>query len=94
MENHTEKKTKLSKGAGYLIGFLIGTVVAVLFVAITGIDAFIVAFAAAVSIPAGIVFEKKLQGKEPENKSKEERFTVTFLVLGIVFLAMAIFFSI
>jgi hypothetical protein len=94
MENHTEKKTKLFKGAGYLIGFLIGTVVAVIFVAITGIEALIGPIAASVSLPAGFALEKKFQGKELENKPKEKNSIIAFLVLGIVFLAGAIFFSI
>ena len=94
MENHTEKKTKLFKGAGYLIGFLIGTVVAVIFVAITGIEALIEAIAASVSLPAGFALEKKIQGKELENRPKDKKFMIAFLVLGIVFLAVVIFFSI
>ena len=92
MENSTNKKNYLFKGAGYLTGFLIGTIVAVLFVAITGIEALIGAVAALVSIPAGIVLENKFQGKVAENKSKYEQFTVTFLILGIIFLAMAVVF--
>ena len=54
MENPTHKKIKLFNGAGYLIGFLIGTIVAVLFVAISGVEALIGAIAGSVSIPIGI----------------------------------------
>ena len=89
MEHPTEKKIKLFKGAGYLIGFLIGTVVAVLFVAISGVEALIGAIAAAVSIPAGIGLEEKFQVKEPENRSKGNNLKIAFLVLGLVFLAVA-----
>jgi len=63
-------------------------------VAITGIEELIGAIAAPVSIPAGIVLERKFQGKEAENKSKDEQFTIAFLVLGIIFLAVVVFFSI
>ncbi len=94
MENSTVKKKNLFKGAGYLIGFLIGTVLAVLFVAITGVEALIGAIAGSVSIPAGIVLEKKIQGKETLSKSKDEQFLIVFLVLGIVLITVAIFFAI
>ena len=89
MENPTEKKTKIFQGAGYLIGFLIGTVVAVLFVAISDVEALIGAIAGAVAIPVGIGLEEKFQGKEPENRSKGKNLIIAFLVLGLVFLALA-----
>jgi uncharacterized membrane protein len=60
MENQTAKKTILFKGAGYLIGFAIGTVVAVLFVAISGVEALLGAISASVSIPVGYTLEKKI----------------------------------
>ena len=60
MEDQIEKKTKFFKGAGYLIGFSIGTVAAVIFVAITGVEALIGAIAAAVTFPVGIVLEEKI----------------------------------
>lgn len=94
MENPIEKKTIFFKGAGYLIGFFIGTVTAVIFVAITGVEALIGAIAGAVAIPAGIVLEEKLQGKERDSSSKGKSLLIAFLVLGLVFFAIAIVLTI
>lgn len=62
MESPEEKKIRLFKGAGYLIGFLTGALFAVLFVAVTGVEALIGAIVAAVSIPLGMGLENKFQG--------------------------------
>ena len=94
MENPIEKKTIFFRGAGYLIGFFIGTVTAVIFVAITGIEALIGAIAGAVAIPAGIVLEEKLQGKERDSSAKAKSSLIAFIVLGIVFLSVAIILTI
>ncbi len=94
MENPIEKKTIFFKGAGYLIGFLIGTVTAVIFVAITGVEALIGAVAGAVAIPASILLEEKLQGKERDSNSKGRSLLIAFLVLGVAFLAMALVLTI
>ena len=94
MKIPTEKKTKFFKGAGYLIGFSIGAVVAVLFVAITGVEALIGAIAGAVTIPVGISLEEKFQENEPENRSKGKNLIIAFLFLGIVFLTVALVLTI
>jgi hypothetical protein len=94
MENQVEKKTRFFKGAGYLIGFLMGTAAAVLFVAISGVEALIGAIAASVSIPAGIALEEKFQGKGSENRSKGKTLIIAFLVLGFVFLAVTMLLTI
>lgn len=93
MKNLIQKKIKIFKGAGYLIGFLFGTATAVLFVAITGVEALIGAIAASVSIPAGMVLEQKFQRKEAATKSGTGKFLITFLALGIVLFVLVVFFS-
>lgn len=94
MENPTEKKIKLFKGAGYLIGFFIGSLIAVIFVAISGVEALIGPIVCSVSVPTGMVLENKFQGKAPEKNLKVEIITIAFLMLGFAFLAVTIFFSI
>ncbi len=94
MENPRDKKNKFFKGAGYLIGFAIGTAVAVLFAAISGVEALIGAIAAAVSLPVAIGLENKFQGKVPENKSKGKKFLIAPIFLGLAFLALFIVLSI
>jgi len=93
MKNQIEKKIKIFKGAGYLIGFLLGTAIAVLFVAMTGVEALIGAIAAAVSIPAGMVLEQKFQGKDAATKSGTGKFLIAFLALGILVFVLVVFFS-
>ena len=61
MENPTGKKIKLFKGAGYLIGFFIGSLIAVIFVAISGVEALIGPIVCSVSVPTGMVLEKKFK---------------------------------
>ena len=90
MENPIEKKSKFFKGAGYLIGFFIGTAVAIIFVAITGVEALIGAIAGSVSIPIGIGLENKLHGKEREKSPAEKKFLLVFCGLGILLLAVII----
>lgn len=93
MKNLIEKKIKIFKGAGYLIGFLLGTAIAVLFVAVTGVEALIGAIAASVSIPAGMFLEQKLQGKNVAGNSGNGKFLIAFLALGIAFFVLIVFFS-
>jgi hypothetical protein len=82
MKDPAQNKTRLFKGAGYLIGFLIGTVVAVSFVAITGMEALIGAMAAAVALPSGAVLEQKIQGKAPGNKRSGRNLSLVFMAIG------------
>ena len=90
MENPIEKKTRFFKGAGYLMGFFIGTAVAIIFVAITGVEALIGAIAGSVSIPIGIGLENKFHGKEREKSPAEKKFLLVFCGLGILLLAVII----
>ena len=94
MQNLTEKKSKFLKGAGYLMGFFIGTVVAIIFVAITGVEALIGAIAGTVSIPIGIGLENKFHGKEREKSPAEKKFLWVFCGLGILLLAVIIALSV
>lgn len=93
MENLTESRTKKFKGAGYLIGFVIGSLVAILFVAITGIEALIGAIAGAIAIPLGIALEKKFQGQNAETKPGNKLFFISFLLLGIASLTLFLYLN-
>ena len=77
-----------------MIGFLIGASLAIIFVAITGVDALIGAIAASVSIPLGFGLENKLHGKEPEKSPAAKKFLLAFCVLGILLLAVNITLSV
>lgn len=90
MKDPAQNKTRMFKGAGYLIGFLIGTLVAVSFVAITGMEALIGAMAAAVALPSGAVLEQKIQGKAPVNKHYLGNLAMVFLALGTLLFVLAL----
>jgi uncharacterized membrane protein len=94
MQNLTEKKTRFFKGSGYLIGFFIGTAVAIIFVTITGVEALIGARAGIVSIPLGIGLENKFHGKEREKSPAEKKFLLVSCGLGILLLAVIIALSV
>jgi hypothetical protein len=90
MKDAFERKIRLPKGAGYLIGFVMGASVAVGFVAITGVEALIGAVAASISFPVGLLLEQKIQGKEVEISPAAKILSVVFLLLGIVFFTIAL----
>ncbi|MEN8138591.1 MAG: hypothetical protein ABFR62_09165 [Bacteroidota bacterium] len=81
-------KAKYFKGAGYLIGFAVGAVVAIIFVALTGINALIGAIAGAIAISTGIILEKKFQGNTVEYKSKERNIFIILIFFGLAMLAL------
>ena len=89
MDDQTKQKTRLFDGAGYLAGFVLGTLAAILFVAITGLEALIGAMAASLSIPAGMGLEKWLKGGNPENNSAR-KLLIIFSISGIILLTVII----
>ena len=93
MEHSSERKTKLFKGAGYITGFLIGTAVAIVFVAITGIEALIGAIAGAVAIPVGIGLEKRFQEKKSEKDLKGQNVLFVIIAAGVIFLVVLFLFN-
>ena len=93
MENSSKNKIRYFPGAGYLVGFAIGSVFAIIFVAVTGVEALIGVMACAVSLPVGFSLEKKFQENEPENKSQEKIFAIVSITLGIIFFALFYFLA-
>jgi hypothetical protein len=93
MENSSVNKTRIFKGAGYIIGFAIGSITAILFVAITGIEALIGAIAGAVTIPVGMGLEKKFQEKEYEVRAKGDTLLFIFIAVGTIFLGTIFFIN-
>jgi hypothetical protein len=91
MKKSVERKGKMFKGAGYLIGFAAGAVVAVLFVVLTGVEALIGAIAGAVSFPLGMVLEKRFQNSREETDDKGTSVPFTFLLVGILMLGIIFF---
>jgi hypothetical protein len=89
MEKQTKQKTSLFNGAGYLAGFILGTAAAILFVALTGVEALIGAIAASLSIPAGLCFEKMLKGAKPAAHSTW-KMLMAFSIFGILLLAVVV----
>ena len=79
----------LFKGAGYLAGFILGSAAAIVFVAITGVEALIGAVAASISIPAGIGFEKLFNRGNPADCSTR-KLLLAFSFFGIAVLALVI----
>jgi hypothetical protein len=93
MEQTSERKTKIFKGAGYITGFLIGTAIAIVFVALTGIEALIGAVAAAFALPVGMALEKKFQAKKTEKETKEHNLLFVFITVGVILLVVVFLFN-
>lgn len=91
MENSNENKNKLFPGAGYLMGFAMGALTGIVFVAITGVEALIGVISCSVALPAGFLLEKKLVAKDQGYKSSLKNFSIGFLALGIIFFALFYF---
>ena len=67
-----------------------GAAVAVGFVAITGVEALIGAFAASVAFPVGFFLEQKFQGKKSDISPPGKKLSVAFLVLGAIIFTLAL----
>jgi hypothetical protein len=93
MENSSVNKTRIYKGAGYIIGFVTGTITAIAFVAITGIEALIGAIAAAVAIPVGMGLEKKFQANEFKARVYGDNLLFVFIAVGAIFLGTILFIN-
>jgi len=84
MEKNEIKKQRIFKGAGLLLGFVIGSVIGVVVAAITGIMGLIGAVAAAVTIPTGLFLENKFQRKQAEQNTKVPKVYILLNLLGSV----------
>lgn len=83
MERDVKTSRKIFKGAGILTGLLIGTLAGIIAVLLSGQMGIIGAVAAAVSIPSGLVLEKKFQGAEIERNAKSKGAYIALTLVGV-----------
>ena len=84
-------KSKQSEGTGYLIGALIGFVVAISAFVLTEKMVISIALLAGLALPLGMVFEQKFQVKEGKKDPKTVKLLMSLLAVGIL-LFLAILF--
>ena len=82
MENVKNNKPWIFKGAGALLGLIIGAMSGILVVAITGITGLIGAISGAIAVPAGLFFEKKFQKEKSERHVKNMKIFFLLIILG------------
>jgi hypothetical protein len=84
MRNDKGWARRVFKGAGFILGFIIGAVIGISTVAITGINGIIEDVSASIAIPAGYFLEKKFQKKLPDCDKENRKFYFLLLILGTV----------
>ena len=83
MKEIVKTRKRIFKGAGMLIGVMAGAMTGVLAVILTGQIAIIGAVSAAVSLPAGLLLEKKFrQGAETEKYERRTGAYISLTLLG------------
>ena len=94
MDKHEKQKTGIFQGAGYLIGFLLGTVAGILAVMLTGIHGIIGAVAAAVAVPSGLLLERKFRNEAAENGKAGSKGYTLLLIFGLILFLICFFMAI
>lgn len=82
MGKNIDKRPVIFKGAGVLLGFIIGAMFGILVVAITGITGLIGAISGAIAVPAGLFLENKFQMEKSERDVKNIKIYFLFIILG------------
>jgi hypothetical protein len=86
METQENYKPRIFKGAGILIGLVLGSVTGILAALLTGVIGIIGAIAASVAFPTGLFIEKKFQGEQGGHLIKgQETYLILFLIGVILF---------
>ena len=65
MEKKETSRPQLFKGAGIIMGIVIGSLTGIAFVSLTGVMGFIGAVSAAVALPLSLLLEKKFRRSGP-----------------------------
>lgn len=85
MKNSENIKTKAFRGAGYIIGAIIGIVAAVTVFVFTENIAVSIPLFAGLSIPLGMSIEKKMQVKAKEEEPHTMKIMITLIAAGVLF---------
>ena len=93
MENLSNNQWKIFKGAGWLLGALLAIVADLVVFSLSDSIAAAISAALPILFFAGFSLEQKFQRKEAVTKSGTGRFLIVFMVLGMVFFALVLFFS-
>jgi predicted permease len=72
------------KGTGYIIGAIIGIVVAITAFVFTGNIAISIPLFAGLSIPLGMSIEQKLQVETKEKNTDTMKITITLIAIGVL----------
>ena len=84
METQESYKPRIFKGAGILIGLLLGSTAGILVASITGVMGLIGAIAGAVALPSGLYLERKFRREEAGNLRKGQRTYLLLFLIGTV----------
>ena len=93
MKNNESTSLKATKGTGYLIGALTGIVAAVAAFVITENIAVSIPVLTGLSLPIGIIIEKKLQDGAVENEKRSQKLMIALVAAGVLFLLSLIFIT-
>jgi hypothetical protein len=93
MEKSLIMKQRIFKGAGVILGFVIGSVSGIIVAAITGIMGLISAIGAAIAIPTGLFLENKFQGIQSEQNKKGLPVYILLIFLGSVLFFICFFLA-
>jgi hypothetical protein len=91
METQEKYKSRIFKGAGILIGFVLGSVVGIVVASITGIIGLIGAIAASVALPTGLYIERKFQGEQAGRLIEGQKTYLLLFLIGVVLFFICFF---
>ena len=91
METNEKVRPLVFNGAGIIAGLIIGAVIGISVLFITGSAGLIGAISAAVAIPAGIFLENRIREKQSSQKRKAEIVYMLLIFLGSVMFFMCCF---
>lgn len=94
MKNSRDIKTDGSRGAGYITGAIIGLIAAVIVFVITGNIAIAIPLFAGLSIPLGMVIEKRLDNESGDGEPRRNKLLIAITLIGIMLFLSIIFIKI
>ena len=93
MKNAEVTNRKNLKGAGYLAGALTGIIAAIATFILTENIAISIPVFAGLSIPLGMIIEKKLQDGTGEKDKRAQKLMIAVVVTGVFFFLSLIFIT-
>lgn len=93
MKNAEVTNRKTLKGAGYLTGALTGIIAAIATFILTENIAISIPVFAGLSIPLGMIIEKKLQDGTGEKDKRAQKLMIAVVVTGVFFFLSLIFIT-